>query len=237
MRHFSRERRILASVGVVFLALIGNVTLAPSIAAVSEEDFVSRLKAALLIERLNADLLSNESATSTLEQWCKTYGLATPPRLIAERVAGMDKTPTDEQRRLLRVSPSDIVRYRRVRLICGKVVLSEADNWYVPGRLTEEMNAQLDRTNIPFGRVVRDLHFQRHTISVTRLWSDVLPAGWETLLGDRAGRVGPTCIPAHLLEHRAVLTLPDGMPFSEVIETYTSHVLALPELRLTSCAN
>ena len=32
-----------------------------------------------------------------------------------------------------------------------------------------------------------------------------------------------------VLEHRAVLTLPDGTPFSQVVETYTSAVLAFPE--------
>jgi hypothetical protein len=31
-----------------------------------------------------------------------------------------------------------------------------------------------------------------------------------------------------LLEHRAVLTLPDGTPFSEVVETYTNHILDFP---------
>jgi hypothetical protein len=35
-------------------------------------------------------------------------------------------------------------------------------------------------------------------------------------------------IPPRLLEHRAVLTLPDGTPFSEVVETYTDNVLAFP---------
>ena len=35
-------------------------------------------------------------------------------------------------------------------------------------------------------------------------------------------------IPAEVLRHRAVLTLPDGTPFSEVIETYTGEVLAFP---------
>jgi hypothetical protein len=34
-------------------------------------------------------------------------------------------------------------------------------------------------------------------------------------------------LPSHVLEHRAVLTLPDGMPFSEVVETYTGNVLAI----------
>jgi hypothetical protein len=35
--------------------------------------------------------------------------------------------------------------------------------------------------------------------------------------------------PHEVLEHRAVLTLPDGTPFSEVVETYTGEVLAFPE--------
>jgi hypothetical protein len=32
-------------------------------------------------------------------------------------------------------------------------------------------------------------------------------------------------IPHAVLEHRAVLTLPNGKPFSQVTETYTSEVL------------
>jgi hypothetical protein len=35
-------------------------------------------------------------------------------------------------------------------------------------------------------------------------------------------------LPEHLLEHRAVLLLPDGTPFSEVVESYTGNVLAFP---------
>jgi hypothetical protein len=32
-----------------------------------------------------------------------------------------------------------------------------------------------------------------------------------------------------VIGHRAVLTLPDGMPFGELVETYTGKVLAFPE--------
>ena len=32
--------------------------------------------------------------------------------------------------------------------------------------------------------------------------------------------------PPMLLEHRAVLYLPDGTPFSDLVETYTGNVLA-----------
>jgi hypothetical protein len=35
-------------------------------------------------------------------------------------------------------------------------------------------------------------------------------------------------IPDAVLEHRAVLILPDGTPFSEVVETYTGDILAFP---------
>jgi hypothetical protein len=38
-------------------------------------------------------------------------------------------------------------------------------------------------------------------------------------------------IPHALLEHRALLTLPDGTPISEVVETYTSDILAFPPPR------
>jgi hypothetical protein len=85
----------------------------------------------------------------------------------------------------------------------------------------------LDTTDTPFGVVVRALHFQRHTLSSTLLWLP-LPAGWEmNATGARdAGADQP--MPSKLLEHRAVLTLPDGTPFSEVVETYTDNVLAFP---------
>ena len=37
---------------------------------------------------------------------------------------------------------------------------------------------------------------------------------------------GSLTIPDHVLGHRAVLSTPDGAPFSEVVETYTGEVLA-----------
>jgi hypothetical protein len=38
-------------------------------------------------------------------------------------------------------------------------------------------------------------------------------------------------IPHELLQHQAVLVLPDGTPISHVIETYTEQVLAFPQPR------
>jgi hypothetical protein len=200
-------------------------TALPSPAQTWPNSFVARLRASLLIQRLNADLLSHDSATLTLERWCSAHRLATSPRIVAERVPVVDKTPTEEQRRELGVEQTDLVRHRRVKLLCGTVVLSEADNWYVPGRLTPEINNVLDTTDTPFGRAVQGLHFQRHTVSARVLWSPFTEQ-WEMSFAAPIEGGGELPLPSHVLEHRAVLTLPDGTPFSEVVETYTSNVLA-----------
>ena len=137
-----------------------------------QESFTARLGALALLQTLNAELLSHDSAALTLDRWCAAHRLASPAHIVAEQVDGAFQAPTDEQRQLLGVSATEPVRYRRVRLICGDHVLSEADNWYVPARLTPEMNRLLDTTDTAFGRAVqtgrrpvqrggRDLHRRR----------------------------------------------------------------------------
>jgi chorismate-pyruvate lyase len=187
----------------------------------------ARLEALALLETLNADLLSNDSATVTLDHWCEAHKMAQPPRITAERLHDEDKEPTHELRQLLGVGASEPVRYRHVRLHCGEHVLSEADNWYVPARLTAEMNQVLDTTDTPFGRAVQELHFHRRTLSARLLWSP-LPSGWEMARTLPAGGKGALRVPAETIQHRAVLTLSDGTPFSVVVETYTGEVLNFP---------
>jgi hypothetical protein len=213
------------------LLLHGARAVAADTPAMGPQDwpdtFVARLEALALIQTLNADLLSHDSATLTLEGWCGSHRLASPARMVAERVAGVDKAPGDEQLRDLGVTATDTVRYRRVKLLCGAVLLSEADNWYLPARLTPDMNRLLDTTDTPFGRVVQPLHFRRRTISATLLWQP-LPEGWEMRTAAPDSRSGKLVAPAAVLQHRAVLTMPDGTPFSEVVETYSGNVLAFP---------
>lgn len=189
--------------------------------------YIERLEAALLLQTLNADLLSHDSATATLQRWCDVHQLASPARITAERARGVQKPLTPVQREQLHLGPADEVRYRNVRLRCGELVLSEADNWYVPARLTPEMNRLLETTDTPFGVAVKSLHFQRHTLSVELLWQP-LPAGWEMKSSPSGAAAGELCFPLHVLQHRALLTLPDGTPMSEVVETYTSNLLTLP---------
>lgn len=189
---------------------------------------VTRLEALALLQTLNADLLSNDSATLTLDRWCESHKMATSAKIVAERVHDQDKDPTAEVRKLLGVAASDPVRYRHVRLHCGTHVLSEADNWYVPARLTADMNKVLDTSDTPFGRAVQALHFHRRTLSAQLLWSP-LPPGWEMGATLGAAGAGTLRIPAQIIQHRAVLSLPDGTPFSVVVETYTNQVLSFPK--------
>jgi chorismate-pyruvate lyase len=200
-----------------------------------QEGFTVRLEALALLQTLNADLLSHDSATLTLERWCAAHRLASPARIVAERVHGADRAPTAEQRQLLGVSTTEAVRFRRVRLSCGGHVLSEADNWYVPDRLTPDMNRVLDTTDTAFGRAVQALNFHRRTLSAKLLWSP-LPQGWEMGAPLPEAPGATLTIPHEVLEHRAVLTLPDGTPFSHVVETYTNEVLAFPEPRPSGAA-
>jgi chorismate-pyruvate lyase len=192
------------------------------------DTLTTRVEALALLETLNADLLSNDSATLTLDRWCGDHKIASPAKIVAELVHGSEKAATDEVRQLLGVTATDPVRYRRVRLHCGAHVLSEADNWYVPARLTPDMNHVLDTTDPAFGRAVQALHFHRRTLSAKLLWSP-LPQGWEMGAATPPASKGPLQIPSQTIEHRAVLSLPDATPFSVVVETYTNEVLAFPK--------
>jgi chorismate-pyruvate lyase len=231
-------RRYLRAIptGLGALAMLALVDTAPANGngkpvPVWSNDFTARLEALALLETLNAELLSHDSATLTLDRWCDAHRLASPAKVVAVRDKDATRPPTAEQRRALGVSDSEPIRYRRVKLVCGTHVLSEADNWYVPSRLTPDMNHQLETSDIAFGRAVQALHFQRRTLSAKLLWSP-LPDGWDVApaaLPDAGAKW--LKVPHAVLEHQAVLTLPDGTAISEVIETYTEHVLAFPQPR------
>ncbi|HEX8254067.1 MAG TPA: hypothetical protein VF846_13050 [Thermoanaerobaculia bacterium] len=190
------------------------------------DTYQSRLEVLALLQTLNADILAASSATATLERWCREHAMAANPTVIVQRVDSIAKAPSPEQLERLRVSDASAVKYRRVRLQCGTHVLSEADNWYVPARLTAQMNALLDTSDIPFGKVVRELSPYRRTFEARLLWSP-LPAGWEMRrrLHSRFARQS-LAIPKEVMVHRAVLYTSDHQPFSEVVETYQGNLFA-----------
>ena len=142
-------------------------------------------------------LLAANSATAVLQTHC-------PPEtgaIRAEQVAGTPPAPPADLRAALAIGPDEPVRYRRVRLMCGPIVFSEADNWYLPGRLTPQMNMTLETSDTPFGRVVAPLKPVRKTLQAL-----------------------PAADPA-FLSVTAVLITAEGQPISGVIEVYQKAVL------------
>jgi chorismate-pyruvate lyase len=231
MRAAVWSRRVALVVGLVAMAAIRGRAQAAAPAWV--DTFESRLEILALTQTLNAEILVSASATQTLEQWCRDHEMAADPVIVAHVVAGAPKVPTAEQLQRLQVAGAGDVKYRRVELRCGTHVLSEADNWYVPGRLTAEMNHALETTDTPFGRAVRPLRPYRRTFAVTPLWSP-LPAGWERQRRPKAQageRAKALLLPAALFEHRAILYTSEHQPFSEVHERYQAQVLAFSRRR------
>ncbi len=193
------------------------------------DTYQTRLQAQALIQTANAEILGNDSATLTLEKWCRTHRISgtAEPKVVARLVRDIDKPASAEQRQRLQVAAGEAIRYRRVQLTCGATVLSEADNWYVPGRLTPEMNRQLEQTDTPFGKVVLGLVPFRRTFAANLLWSP-LPPNWEMLYRAPSFPPGPLTIPPALFEHRAVVFGRDLRPIAEVAETYQHGLLAFP---------
>lgn len=158
------------------------------------------------VDGLERMLASHDSATAALEQWCEQQGLAVPAQVVAEQVPGQLVGEPADLRALLQVGGDEVLGSRHVRLTCGGRLLSQAQNWYVPARLTPDMNAALASTNTPFGKVAAPLGFRRELI--------------ETRRGP-----GPDCPAGTVLFQRAILRLPDGRALAHVLECYAASAL------------
>ncbi|RYD53707.1 MAG: hypothetical protein EOP60_09920 [Sphingomonadales bacterium] len=154
------------------------------------------------VEALNRALFANPSATAVLQAWCDRHRPGLKVRAV---VTDREMVLAGTHAATLGVAEIDQIAYRRVQLKCGDEVLSEADNWYIPARLTPEMNTAL-AGETPFGVVVRPLVPSRRNLSSERRWSGQMPS--------------------EVLRHHAVLSSADGHQIAEVVETYQHAMLA-----------
>jgi hypothetical protein len=99
---------------------------------------------------LDAELRASNSATAVLQARC-----VVPIRAEVDRSA--EKSATPQVRADLGAEQGEALVYRLVRLKCGDIVYSRAENWYRPDRLTAAMNAALLSGDTPFGVVIRPL--------------------------------------------------------------------------------
>lgn len=152
---------------------------------------------------LDRALLANDSATAVLQRWCDRHfdnGL----KIRAHVAVRASRAADAGQSARLSIPIGAPLSYRRVQLLCGTVVLSEAENWFVAERLSADAQGQL-AGDTPFGVAVRSLAPTRRNIASEPMWE-----------GQRFHEI---------LRHRAVLTARDGLPISEVIETYQRAML------------
>lgn len=159
------------------------------------------------LDQFEAALAAQDSATAALTRWCAAHHFADPPLVTARPVQGRPSPPPAEMLRLLEAAADEPLGYRHVRLTCGETVLSEAHNWYLPGRLPPEMNRALETSDTPFGKVIAPLGFRRDRLASLR-------------------GAAPGCPDGTILSHRALIRLTDGRPVSLVVECYTAANLA-----------
>jgi len=158
--------------------------------------------------QFEATLARHDSATAALEDWCAARRIAPEARVAATTLAdasapGGAPGAAAAARRRLGAGPGEPLGYRHVRLDCGGTALSEAYNWFVPARLTSDMNRALATTRLPFGKVTAPLGYRRERIESRRGAAEGCPAGT-------------------VLSHRALLRLPDGRALALVVECYTA---------------
>mgnify|MGYP001546212015 FL=1 len=164
------------------------------------------------LDRFDAALRSADSATTVLSAWMAEPPGGAPASLVVRlRPASAGPFPTGLRERL-EVSHDAEIRLRRVWLVLDGRILSEAENWYIPARLTDGMREALTASQVPFGAIVRPLRPTRETIAVARLWAPV-----ENAL------LRP---PSRVLHHRALMRTATGEPICEVSEFYTRNVLS-----------
>jgi chorismate-pyruvate lyase len=161
-------------------------------------------QAEALLRRFNAELLSSDSATRVLERWCNSA-------IAALRLEAPAKPLPAEHAQCLGLLAGEQILYRRVNLVATGQILCAAENWYIPERLTVEMNRALEHTTIPFGYVIAPLKPRRQTLSTITFWPDV--------------RRDPD--DAAILEHRTLLMASDGRPLSVVHEAFTKQIFRI----------
>ncbi|MBO9575984.1 MAG: DUF3828 domain-containing protein [Sphingobium sp.] len=202
-------------------AIAGLLLVASSLHARTDgfvvPDAAARARAEAQITQIDTAIRTSDSATLTLEKWCAANHMADPPQVIVKKGRGSAMQANATERQQLRVSATEPLVYRRVLLLCGDHILSEAENWYVPSRLTPEMNEALKGSE-PFGKVVQPLMPKRQSLSQRRQWAPLKAGDWTLARCSQ---------PA--FSHQALVLDGKGQPLALVTELYRLELLCAAE--------
>ncbi|MPR07682.1 hypothetical protein [Microvirga tunisiensis] len=175
-----------------------------------------------LVCALSTRLIASATATDTLVAWCEEYGLSHGPITVDVRQRFAPAVVPDEVMAALGPATPEIVHYRQVWLKRGSLALAAAENWFVPQRLTADMNQILNQTDIPFGTVIAPLHPVRRTL--------VANAGplADDLVEDPAWFSGSAHQPHPeiILEHKAMILTGSGTSLALVNEFFFADLVS-----------
>ena len=154
---------------------------------------------------LSTQVLSANSATRTLEQWCREKGIGNGTiRALCNPDATYQPVDDDSRDALDHPAAGSNIAFREVKLVTGDVELVTAFNWYLPGNLTHGMRRQLQTTDTPFGFVVAPLSPRR-----------------RTFFERRQSPANPFDFSRPAFEHHALVTRGDGAPLAVVHEHFS----------------
>lgn len=151
-------------------------------------------EAALLFSHLHA----HATATQALTIWCKARFPQLGERVETRLLEGCEMSSAT-YRGPLRPGAGERLAYRRVELCWGKLVLSQAENWYFPDRLPGDAARRISETREPFGAAIAGFDPSRQLLSVT---------------APDAAQPGKVLMCVHALVHCA------NVEIAEVRETY-----------------
>jgi len=188
-------------------------------------------EAAALVRELSDHLLHASTATEALHAWCAARGLSAGPITAVKQHLDRPRYADDDVLDELRPARHERIAYRCVQLVRGLVVLSEADNWFIPERLPPEVRSALEATDMPFGAAIARLRPSRRTYFVR--YPELSTASEAGTSGCPAGLLPSMPI----LEHKAVVLDRNRQPLSVVSERYCAALLSGVETRFRPQVN
>jgi uncharacterized protein YjiS (DUF1127 family) len=177
-------------------------------------------KAAALVRELSGHLLHASTATEALHAWCVAHRLSAGPITAVKQDPDRPRCADDDVLDELMPARHERISYRCVRLVRGRVVLSEADNWFIPERLPPEVRSALETTDMPFGAAIARLRPSRRTYFVR---FPELSSASEAGTGGWPAGLSPS---TPILEHKAIVLDQNRQPLSVVSERYCAALLA-----------
>lgn len=175
-----------------------------------------------LIQELSRRLCKTPTATAALVAWCEEHRISSAPVTVICRHRCHPTATARDVIAELNPLPRESIAYRSVQLVRGGLPLVDAENWFIPHRLTPGMREALEATDVPFGELIAPLRPMRRTLAMqTRDFSAGIPLD-HLLERQRAERQYPGAI----IRIDAVVISGSGLPLAYVRENFRPELIA-----------